>query len=63
MGKAEATSCHEMEARMVVRTAPRRPVLRNVWNPSETPKMFSPVPVYSKIDYGDVRGKRLKQSM
>jgi hypothetical protein len=41
IGKAEATSCHEMDPTIVVMIAPHRPVLKKAWNPSETPKMFS----------------------
>ena len=38
MGKAPATNCQAMEARMVVMIAPRNPKLKNSCIPSETPK-------------------------
>ena len=46
MGKAEATSCQVMEATIVVIRAPRSPVSKKAWRPSETPKMFSVKVVY-----------------
>ena len=45
MGKADATSCQTTEAAMVVMRAAMRPVLRKVWNPSETPRTLLPVPI------------------
>mmetsp|Transcript_12142 Transcript_12142/g.25063 ORF Transcript_12142/g.25063 Transcript_12142/m.25063 type:complete len:222 (+) Transcript_12142:504-1169(+) len=41
MGKADATSCHAMEATMVVMRAPSNPVSKNFWVKSATPKMLS----------------------
>ena len=38
MGKAPATNCQAMEARMVVMIAPRNPKLKSSCIPSETPK-------------------------
>ena len=44
-GKADATSCHEIDPRFVVITAPSRPVLKKFCTPSETPKTFSSSPI------------------
>mmetsp|Transcript_56534 Transcript_56534/g.67747 ORF Transcript_56534/g.67747 Transcript_56534/m.67747 type:complete len:203 (+) Transcript_56534:549-1157(+) len=44
VGNADATSCHAIDARIVVTSAPSRPVLKNSCIPSETPSTFSPLP-------------------
>ena len=41
MGNADATSCHVMEATIVVIKAPSNPVSKKAWTPSETPKIFA----------------------
>ena len=39
MWKPKATSCNEMEVRMVVMKTPCKPMLRNFWAPSWMPKI------------------------
>mmetsp|Transcript_24277 Transcript_24277/g.55683 ORF Transcript_24277/g.55683 Transcript_24277/m.55683 type:complete len:235 (-) Transcript_24277:69-773(-) len=41
IGKVEAINCHTVEATMVVIMAPKIPVSKKPWTPSETPKRFS----------------------
>mmetsp|Transcript_9611 Transcript_9611/g.12165 ORF Transcript_9611/g.12165 Transcript_9611/m.12165 type:complete len:97 (-) Transcript_9611:145-435(-) len=44
IGNADATSCHDIDPRMVVIMAPSIPVSKRAWAPSETPKIFGSSP-------------------